>query len=202
MGEGGQAGDVTAEGGPQRRRLRLTQFGELSGRVDDGAMVLTQLRAVSRQRFDGRGESLIGESIGELLDRHGSPVRYQSDEPASPLGGEGCHGVSSVTLGEEPQRLQSQGVVRLIARGSSRAGQGEDRTGPTPARIGVGAEGSPIERLDEAGILQGSKGAANRRRRDPEVRRERRGRRRPVLGETASYSLGGFGREFHNTIVT
>lgn len=145
---------MTPERSAQGRCFRLAQFGELPRRVDDRAVMLTQLRAIAGNRFDGRRESLIGEPIGNLLDRQRSVLRKRSDKTPSSLGCERGHGLPTIPFRQEPQGLQSQRVVCLVACGSTGTGQGENGAGTTTAWVGIGTEGGAIEGLDEPGLLQ------------------------------------------------
>jgi hypothetical protein len=68
-------------------------------------VVLAQLFASGRERFNGGGKSLLGESASHLLDVQRAGRLSALHDASSSLGGEIRDRLAPIPLGEEAQRL-------------------------------------------------------------------------------------------------
>ena len=202
--EGRQSGDVSTQKAPERVRFGVAQFGELPRRVDDGTVVLTQLRSVSSQRFDGRREPLLGQPFGHLVNsRDGCRGRaHSSEEAVRAIRRKLGYRRTAIPLSQKPQRLQCQGVVGLLAGSPTSTRQGEHPTGTSPTWSRIRAVGRPFRCLHQARLMQCRQGPTHRRRGRPQLLGKGRGRARAVLSQASSHPLRRLGGEFHNTIVS
>ena len=203
VGEGGQPGDVPIEQCSQRSSLRFAQLGELPSRVHHRAMVHAQLRTIAGHRLDGCSEALSSQVVGDCFDAiTGNSAGSAGEYPLGPLGGEGRDSFTTLAPGKESQCLEGEGVVGLVARRTPGGGEGEEGTGSAPPWIGLRSEGGTIERLDQTRVLECTHGPTDGCWGDAQGVRDGRGRRGTPLSQQSRDSLGCFGREFHNTIVT
>jgi hypothetical protein len=162
-----------------------------------------QLRAITRERFHCGREALGTQVIGDGLDVHRPSGSHRAgDQSLGALGGKRGDCFASLPLGHEPQGLECQGVVRLVACGATGCCQREYLArAPTPG-VWIWSVGRSIEGLDQDGICKSVKWAAHGRCGNAQSLRNGRCRGGAVLGQAAGHTLGGLGREFHNTIVT
>jgi len=190
---------------PEHLGLGITEFGKLACGIHHRAMVLTQLSAIAGQWFDRRRKSLLAETIGHFMNsrRTASNCRVRNAQKAPcPIVGELLDRFPSVPLGEEPQGLEREGVIGLFTRRSTGTGEGENLAGPTAPRTWLGSVGHLVRCLDQPCFLQRFEWPAHRCSGRSQLLRERSGCTRPALGEAPRNALCGFGREFHNIIVS
>ena len=113
-----------------------------------------------------------------------------------------CYRCASIALSQKTQSLQRECVVRLLACSTTRTREGEDPARASAPRSRIGAVRGSLRCFDKASLVQCCQGSTDRCRRRSQPVSERRGCTRAVLSEDAGDTLRGFGREFHNTIVS
>ena len=186
--------------------LCFAQLGKLARSVHHRAVVLAQLGAVAGQWLHRRRKALLTEPIGDFLNcgRRRSISRRGRDAKQAPstLVGEILDSFPAVSLGEEPEGLEREGVIGLLTGCSSGPGEGENLTWSTPPRARLGSIGHLVRCLNQTGVLEGFERPTYRRGRRSQLLGQCGGRARPPLGEAPRNALCGVGREFHNTIVS
>lgn len=190
---------------PEHLGLGLTEFGELACGVHHRAVVLAQLSAVMGQWFDRRRKSLLAETIGHFMNSRRTASSYRvlnAQKAPSPFVGKCLDRFLAIPLGEESESLERESVVGLLAGRSTSSGEGENLAGSTASWTGFRSVGHLVRCLDQPCFLQRFEWPAHRCSGRSQLLRERSGCTRPALGEAPRNALCGFGREFHNNIVS
>ena len=199
MGQGGQAGDMPVQDTGELLRLGLAQHRELTSRVDDRTVVLTQLNRYITQRRDLGGISGAGESGRRLWQPR---FRIKGGvERLGPLLGELRHSGFAEFRCHVPQSSQGEVVIGRVAGRSPGIREAEDASGPASATLAGGAVWRLLVNTDEPGVDQCRERSTDTCRGHPEDLGQLGRREGPVAQERTSDALGRLTREFHNTIV-
>ena len=190
---------------PEHLGLGVTEFGELACGIHHRAVVLAQLGAVTGQRFDRCCEALFTQTIGHFMNGR-RPARNcgvrDAQKAPRPIVGKLLDSFPAVSLGEEPQGLECEGIVGLLTGRSTSSGEGENLAWSAASWTRLRSVRHLVRCLDQTCFLQRLEWPAHRRGRRSHLLRQRSGRTRPALGEAPRNALRGFGREFHNIIVS
>ena len=127
VSDGGETLHVGVEQHRQRGRFSFTKLRELSGDRLHRAVVLAELGAGS-DGVDGGGVALSGERAGQLTGisdgRRVKPGSHPLRELGGALPSEGGNGLLASVLREEPERADSEFVIR--SRSSGMTGRCKD----------------------------------------------------------------------------
>lgn len=195
---------MTTQQTPESVRLRIAEFGELSRRVHHRAVVLTELRTVSRKWFNRGRKSLLGQPFRDFVNRGDSRCgrTHAGQETIGTVSSKFCYRCASIALSQKTQSLQRECVVRLLACSTTRTREGEDPARASAPRSRIGAVRGSLRCLDKARLVQCGQGSTDRCCGRSQLVSEGRGCARAVLSQDAGDTLRGLGREFHNNIVS
>ena len=190
VGDGGKSLHVPSQQPSENFSLRFAELGKLGCHVRDRAVMLAELRAGWGSR-NGGGVAVAAECLGK---HRGPLVRVCClDDAAIALfelggaaSGEGCDGVRTTGLAQEPECAHRHVVVGLGEHVAAAVGEQELLGRATPP-AGCGNSGL-AHRYDAFGE-KGIEVSADSRRGECEPLPQRRGGGRPVLENRRSYPL-------------
>ena len=190
---------MTPECIAERGRLRIAQGRELRGGLDDGTVVLAQLRHMVT--LDARGISRIGECLRDRSDSIAGR-RNVAHETLRSLAGECLDPRLPQDAVHETQRLEGELVMAERARGQAAIRrEAEHLTRTTTAPDRSRSEGRARAAHDIPEIHERTQGPPDTGSGHAEAIGKFTGGGRTLLEQAPGHALGGLSREFHNTIV-